>query len=125
MTGVEVYLDLGEIILICWEKRKSDKLVEAIQRGIEAKDIFPAVKVHKINSTLYQLVYGNDGGHTRAFGHYIANHPLRCKIISEGGFQEYKDAFGFEVTTLFLSDIQIIPDEGQYRIKKRVYPKYR
>jgi len=88
-----VFLNLDEVELYGWEKEKSWYTIDAIVRGIELGDDFPAVKVirrmdgsYEIASTA-KLVGGKiigDGGHSRATGHYIGGKPLKCMVVAEG-----------------------------------------
>ena len=85
------YLDLDEYDLLGWEGDKlSDKVVSSIVEGISEEDEFPAVPVIKVNDLTYCLCNKTrsmpngklsilvDGGHHRAYGHYISNKPLKC-----------------------------------------------
>jgi len=82
---IEFYLDWNKHQLFVWEKVKSDRVIDAIVRGIEAGDKFPPVYVHRVKDreTLFVLsgAHGH-GGHNRAVGHYIAGQPLTC-ILEE------------------------------------------
>jgi hypothetical protein len=75
----DVFLDLNKVELYGYESRKSDKVIEAIIRGISSGDTFPAVNVCEVEPGKF-LLLRPEGGHQRACGHYIENKPLRCNV---------------------------------------------
>ena len=84
---VEVYLDLHEVDLYGWEKRKSAEKIKEMLEGIANGSVFPAVPVFETTFGVLLLdpkvKFQNgflDGGHHRAVAHYIAQVPLRCDI---------------------------------------------
>lgn len=113
----EVFLDLDNVTLIGFERYKSDRVVDFYVGRIEAGDVFPAVKVYKIDDNTYQLTtlpkegcdddgYDMDGGHLRAVAHYVAGKPLRCTV--EG--TRSKVVFRFQRTPVNIRDIEFIDD---------------
>ncbi len=94
----ELFLDLHKVELYGWEKYKSKNLVYSLLEGIEQGDNFPPVSVVSARDFYYldQLIFDRrfsqgkvlDGGHTRAYAHYILKKPLRCSItrVSENIF---------------------------------------
>lgn len=122
--GRIIHLDLSKKVLIGWEEEKSDKVIEAIVRGIEAEDDFPAVPVHEENGIYYlsPLRENPDGlcdaGHYRAVGHFIANKPLKCELLNGG------PPIPNEIE-IPISRIILVDDTGQYEEHKRRFPNYR
>lgn len=112
------FLDLGKIELYGWETMKSDRMVDALVRGIEAGDDFPPVRVNKISDTVYWLALNHDGGHRRAAAHYIAGKPLKVVI------EPLPSGLGIS-HPYPIKEIVLIDDRGQYEAVKRTDPNYR
>lgn len=113
----EVFLDLSEVTLICFERYKSDRVIDYMIGRIRAGEVSPAVKVYKIDDTTYQLTtlpkegcdddgYDMDGGHLRAVAHYVAGKPLRCTVEDTRSKVELR----FQRTPVDLKDIELIPN---------------
>ena len=124
---------MGEIIFINWdihtlfgwENEKSDLVIDAIIRGIEAGDNFPPVPVHKKGDSVFYLSPLRetpdglpDAGHYRAIGHYITNTPLKCELLNDGPIWP-------DDMCTSIQDIIIIADNGQYGEHKARFSDYR
>ena len=127
------YLDWDSQKLFGWENRKSDLVIDAIIRSIEAGDDFPAVPVHQdqedyskfyispLRECSARFLNGehlSDGGHHRAVGHYIAGKPLKCELDSGGPVVP-------ESICVEIPDILIVDDKGEYQSNKKNFPNYR
>lgn len=133
MAKKKVYLDLTKVDLYGWEGMQSKPKIDAIIRGIKARDKFPPVKVYKINDNTYQLTKlfkdpknvgkGREGGHSRAVGHYLEKKPLECVI--EGTLEEVDLEWHMPIN---IRDIVLANDAYAHKrynqIKKRD-PNYR
>lgn len=117
-------LDLNHQILFGWELEKSSLVIDSIIRGIEAGDSFPPVPIHEEDGRYYLSVVRetfegiSDGGHYRAIGHYIANKPLRCELLSGGPILP-------DSMMIPIPKISIVDDSGQFLEHKGRYPQYR
>ena len=118
------YLDWNKHTLFGWETVKSDLVVDAIVRGIEAGDEFPPVHVHQGEkgyylSPLRETSHGwTDGGHNRAVGHYIARQPLKCMLMRGGPI--FPETLCVPIPEIILED-----DRGQYQERREVFGQYR
>lgn len=126
-----IYLDLEKVTLYGWEEENSIQTVDAIIRGIEAGDDFPAVPVYKIDEHEYWLDPNyltekgdafnplTDGGHSRACGHYIEGKPLKCKLMH--------DIMPYFMRSNMIPIQRIILDDNpeDYKVRKKIFPDYR
>jgi len=121
------YLDWNIHRLFGYENYKSDKVIDSIIRGIEAGDDFPAVQIHQdvgIKNKFYIspiIIHPDmfaDGGHFRALGHYIANKPLKCELLSKP-FPRIKESL------IEIYNIIIVDDFHDYDWHKERFPNYR
>ena len=101
------YLDLNQVTLLGFERQNLFSKVEKMVQAIEAGDNnFPPVPVKRFDYFTYALTHepdkiGNaDGGHHRAVAHYIANKPLKCRLVEENiRWRNYpkRDEWGFSL----------------------------
>lgn len=122
----ESFLDLSKVELFCWEREKSDLVINSILEGIKCGDDFPPVFVvrfkgvyfldNRTRNTEASGVY-LDGGHNRAIGHFIAGAPLKC-LVRESFKLPY---FNF----LPVGECILIDDSGELSSKKNFFPNYR
>jgi len=133
MSDKEVFLDLNKVRLYGYESGKSDKVIDAVVRGIEQGDVFPPVIVCQVTEDEY-LILRPDGGHNRAVGHYIANKPLRCIVRdiddpTEGYVPDQKVRDFVEADwpeRVFIGDVELVDDDKivanyEHRKRTRVY----
>lgn len=118
------YLDWNVHQLFGWERQKSDLVIDAIIRGIEAGDDFPPVYVYPageqgfyISPWLENLPGWADGGHNRAVGHYIMRKPLKCALLKGRPF--------FDQMRVPIPEVIIGEDLGEYQDKKSRFQNYR
>lgn len=105
--------------LFGWEKDKSELIVDAIIRGIEAGDRFPPVPVFREEMNRFFLSrHNHDGGHNRAVGHYIMDQPLKCRLYPRG-----HPSIQFEYFPI--GEILLKKDKGRYLYAIRNNPNYR
>jgi hypothetical protein len=103
----ETYLDLRIVTLYGWEQYKSDKVILEIQDSILNGNDFNAVKVEMIDETTFQIAKEKlnnnrlDGGHHRAYAHYLANKKLKCIITKR---------IPQLTETIKIKDIILVPD---------------
>jgi len=142
--GRPILLDLEKNSLFGWEHEKTDKVIDAIIRGIEAGDTFPNVKIFRgrgfgrfpTGLCLYpsfetkipllddsELVF--DGGHSRAVAHYIMGVPLRCELV-----RLQLESLPLRVTEGYvrwidIKEIKIVDDKGEYESGKNRVGYYR
>jgi len=116
------FIEWDKHILYGWERAESILVVDAIINGIEAGDEFPPVYIHRINGNEYELsiekrvslwwgdgnLFAFDGGHCRGCGHFIADKPLKCILLS--GRSEYHECSRIPISKIVLKD-----DMGEYR----------
>jgi len=132
MSEEIVYLDLDEVELWGWEDSKSDLVIDAIVRGIEAGDDFPAVPVVRLKDgyclwPFARLKGGRssftDGGHHRAAGHYIAGEPLKCRVVRTHDDLTISNYYWADVP---IESIEIFDDDGEiYGWCRKVHDVYR
>jgi len=84
----EINLDLNKVELRVFEREVYDVIVDNMIKDIEVGNEFPPVPVYRIGENCYCLTPGLrdergfvEGGHHRAVAHYIANKPLRCRLV--------------------------------------------
>ena len=98
------FLDLDREDLFGFERERNPYILQSIQRGIDAGDAFPPVRVLLVhpkkgffscsaasqptyflekNSPQYRLGRRPEGGHHRAFAHWILGKPLLCELVGE------------------------------------------
>ena len=129
MSDKEVFLDLNKEKLYGYETTKSDKVINAIIKGIFFGDMFPAVDVCEVEPGKY-LLLRPEGGHERAVGHYIENQPLRCNVWNlddeinihyEG--QTVRDLVEADwQERVFIGDVELVDDDkmiDNYEHRKR------
>jgi hypothetical protein len=126
-----VYLDLNKVRLLGFEREVLSSKIEEMVQSIEVGDNdFPPVPVKRFDNTNYALTHQPvkgqrgkaDGGHHRAVAHYIANRPLKCRLIEKGEtWDDYPrtDNWGFDlfpIPELILVDklTETCEDEGDY-----------
>ncbi|MDP3882273.1 MAG: hypothetical protein Q8Q31_05340 [Nanoarchaeota archaeon] len=120
------YLDWRIQRLFGWETEKSDLVVDAIIRGIEARDDFPPVPVHYDRENIFYISPLREnahnsqpaGGHNRAVGHFIAHVSLKCELLN--GPPIWPDEMCIEIP-----DIRIVDDRGQYAEQRTIHLAYR
>lgn len=89
VSGIETELDLRTILLYGFQRGVFRKNVEDIQRKIRLDEKFQRVNVVRVRSEFYMafLINDNDGkpdgGHHRAYAHYLENKALSVKIVDE------------------------------------------
>lgn len=134
---MEVYLNLSKVDLFGWEEAKSDRVIDSIIEGIQQSDTFPAVDIYEISPNEYEIAKIPktgiiDGGHHRALGHFIANTPLRCRILGKTAKRtqpiNIRDIVLVDdediIDGLFYDSIRHIPIRS-YQCSKALYPDYR
>lgn len=126
-----IYLDLQKNKLYGWEPSVSDKVIESIIKGIEIDSDFPAVPVHKISDSEYELSLSStvinpydfgeitDGGHNRAIAHYIVSKSLKC-VLKFGRSPTPKGGYFW----IPIQDIIIEDDDGEYSDRKDAFKNY-
>lgn len=124
----DLRLDLRKVPLVGWEPFRSDKVIDAIVRGLEAGCLFPPVHVYRRQNGVYELV-GPDGGHSRATGHYIVGSPLwvtlhdsptvvnRRSVAWQRDYQRFPD--------VSVRDFVLCTDRGEYDLTRRLDQRYR
>jgi len=124
MDYKESYLDLSKVTLYGWEKTNSDLVIDAIVRGIELEDDFPAVWVKPWKDGF--RITGMAGGHSRAAGHYIAGKHLKVVISEDGRSPSFLGIMARDVGTekespsINIKDIVLADDTGQYNYRKSI-----
>lgn len=88
VEGEETFLDLSQKKLFCFQEYVDKGIISKMLGSIMAGKEFPPVGVVKINDDTYSLTIlinsetgGIDGGHHRAYAHFVAEEKLRCIII--------------------------------------------
>lgn len=87
VEGEEIFLDLSRVELFCFQKCVDRSIVSNMLEGIMLKKEFSPVGVTKINEDTYSLTILTDqdgymdGGHHRAYSHYVAGEKLRCLLV--------------------------------------------
>lgn len=105
----EVFLDLNKVKLFGTENKKSDRVIEAVSKGIEMGDIFPPVPVCQVGDDEFELLESNyGGGHHRAIGHYIVGKPLWCIVI------DTCNKFENGRKRTFIGDIELVNDDKAF-----------
>jgi len=124
--GEILTVDLESTRLFGWEKRKSDKVIDALIKAIERGADIPPVRVYAERDDLFLAAsihpsnegsLSPDGGHHRAIAHYIAGAPLPVKILQGENCVRY--------TPIPINDIEIVDDNGELAAKQRRDPNYR
>lgn len=89
VSGIETELDLHKVKLYGFQRKVVRQSVEDIQRRIRNKENLPRVCVIAQNPTEYYMAClfedgtGRiDGGHHRAYAHFIQFEPLPVKIVN-------------------------------------------
>jgi uncharacterized ParB-like nuclease family protein len=89
IEGEERMLDLKKINLIGFHKGVDKEKVLSMLEAIAHNAQFPPVKVVEINEENYSMCFlvddetmKPDGGHHRAYAHYLADKKLKVKIVS-------------------------------------------
>lgn len=119
-----IYLDLNKCNLFGWETKKSESVIEAIIKGIENNNEFPAVPVHEEFGDYYLSPLKEthdglpDGGHYRSLGHLESKKLLKCELLGGGPIWPHN-------MYIHISDISIVPDSGQFEEHKKRFPNYR
>jgi hypothetical protein len=136
------FLELDKILLYGWERKKSDRVVDSIIKGIEKNVKFPPLYVVKASDKIYKLstvivdynqyympnnqkVIVCDGGHHRAVGHYITSKPLKVMVLDG----EDKTCFLHTSSYLPISLIEIVEDSTvgkgkDYQSRKNFFINY-
>jgi hypothetical protein len=66
-----------------------------------------------------ERVQKRDGGHNRARGHFIADRPLKCQLVTEGALLRLEDR-------IRIQDMRLIEgDQVAYDFTKTAFPNYR
>lgn len=86
--GEEVFLDLNKVRILGFHKGVDKKDVESLIEAISKDAVFPPVKVVRSGEKIFSLAFlidsetgKPDGGHHRAYAHYLAGKKLRCEIV--------------------------------------------
>ncbi|MBS3071254.1 hypothetical protein J4407_03065 [Candidatus Pacearchaeota archaeon] len=134
----DTYLDLDKVKFYGYHLKVTRASIDAIIRGIENEDKFPAVPVYKTGIKTYELVIHkmrqdlrfNDGGHTRSVAHKLTHKPLLVEILNKDSkvpFFRYNHLNLMPLTwRKHISDIQIVDDGGiDYKNRKERDGRYR
>ena len=109
-------LDLHEVELYGWERLKSRKLIDCIRVGVERGDRFDPLYVWKVSEVEYCLdvrrvnqenIDELDGGHHRAYAHWLAHRPLPVLVTEEIPKQEllaYLEHDYFPITDILMAE---------------------
>ena len=123
----DIFLDLRKESLVGWEPFRSDRVIDAIVRGLENGCLFPPVHVYRRPNGVYELV-GPDGGHSRATGHYIVGCPLWATlhdsptVVNRRGVAWQRDYQRFPDVPV--KDFTLRSDQGEYRFVKKLDLRY-
>jgi len=121
------YLDWNTQKLFGSENCKSDMVIDSIIRGIEAGDNFPPVSVYADPKVPNMFYISNasrdsrrptDGGHYRALGHYIADTPLKCRLLKSKLPKSRDDC-------IEIPNIIIVDNFNEYLWRVNRFPNYR
>lgn len=117
MTGKEFYLDWAKDRLYGWESVKSDLTIDSIVKGIEAGADFPPVSVVNIGENEWRIKVGEDGGHCRSVGHYVAGAPLKS-VESGAGIPSVTR---IPIENIKLVDDDSLPENRRHEFRKAYY----
>lgn len=90
VKGIEAFLNLKVDNLIGFHKKVEEEKIKEMVELLKKGHSFPPVKVVKLMEHVYHMAFlidektGHpDGGHHRAYAHFVAEKPLNVEIIDK------------------------------------------
>ncbi len=118
MGARKVMLDLRRVNLYGWEAVKNREVIAYFIAKIRKGAELPLVIVARRAGGAYELATF-DGGHNRAYAHFVAGIPLPCIVRSQEK--------GSTRNMVNIRDIQLVPDDlapkwDKWEYRRQDYP---
>ncbi len=136
------HLNLNKEEIFGFERERNPYILRSIDQGIDAGDTFPAVRVLLVHPQKgffsrkssptpvyfiekhgldYRRGRRSEGGHHRAFAHWIRGKPLLCELVGEVQGSPYFFAADIKKESIFLPENEF--QQGAFFQKKSVIGK--